>query len=209
MTDLEQALLAAGINVSRETYKSLRLYTELIAKWNPVINLVSKASLPDLWMRHIIDSAQLYAHLPKTAEHSLDIGSGGGLPGIVLAILSLEDFSARKFTLVESDQRKAAFLREAARVIGLNIEIHAGRVEGMDPVGADVVTARALAPLTKLIGIASRHLDPRGVCLFPKGETHQQEIDEALKHFCFNCIIIPSKTDRKCAILKVDGIRNV
>ena len=205
----ERTFDKAGIDVSRETLSSLNLYAELIDKWNPAINVVSKASLPDLWTRHIIDSAQIYRHISNSAQRCIDLGSGGGLPGIVLAILSAEDHSSRHFTLVESDQRKATFLKEAARIIGLNITVQACRIEVLRPADAEFLTARALAPLSKLIGIASRHLDRSGTCLFSKGETYQREIDEAFKFYTFNCEIISSITDPKCAILKIDGIRNV
>lgn len=198
-----------GIDVSRETLGRLEIYAELIAKWNPAINLVSKKSLSDIWFRHIVDSAQIFPEMPDCAVNCLDIGSGGGFPAIVLAIMSTEEWSERKFDLIESDQRKATFLREVTRTLDLPIKVFDNRAERLTPFGADFLTARALAPLPKLLELASRHLDPEGVCLFPKGETFLQEISEAEQFFTFNCSIIPSKTDANCAILKIGGIKNV
>lgn len=198
-----------GLDVSRETLGRLEIYAELIAKWNPAINLVSKKSLSDIWFRHIVDSAQMFPEMLDCAVNCLDIGSGGGFPAIVLAIMSTEKWSERKFDLIESDQRKATFLREVTRTLDLPIKVFDNRAERLTPFGADLLTARALAPLPKLLELASRHLDPEGVCLFPKGETFLQEISEAEQFFTFNCSIIPSKTDANCAILKISGIRNV
>lgn len=200
---------ALGFDVSRETVDRLERYAQLIRKWNPTINLVSKPSLADLWDRHIVDSAQIFAHIPAESRLCLDIGSGGGLPGIVLAAISAELAPERRFTLVESDQRKATFLREAVRELGLKAEIKPVRVEALDPFGADLLTARALAPLSRLLAIAQQHLSADGFCLFPKGETYLQELEEARKAFAFECEPVQSVTDPKGAILKIHGIRNV
>lgn len=204
-----QNLDKIGLSVSRETLRRLEIYVELIAKWNPAINLVSKNSMSDMWFRHIFDSAQIFPEMPDCAINCLDIGSGGGFPSIVLAIISAEKRPERKFDLIESDQRKATFLREAARTLNLSIQVFDNRAEHVKPFGADFLSARALAPLPKLLELASRHLHPEGVCMFPKGETFLQEIREAEQFFTFNCSIIPSKTDANCAILKIDGIKNV
>jgi 16S rRNA (guanine527-N7)-methyltransferase len=164
--------------------------------------------LVDFWERHIIDSVQIFPHIPSNAIKFLDIGSGGGLPAIVLAILSAELSPDRRFTLVESDQRKSAFLREAVRTLGLTAEILPVRAEALDPRGAEVLSARALAPLAKLLISAQRHLAEGGVCIFPKGESFRQEIAEAEAQFHFEYDAIPSMTDPRGAILKIHGIRN-
>lgn len=200
--------LAGFADVSRETVDRLIAFDQLIRKWNPTINLVSKASIDDLWVRHIDDSAQLYQHIPSDALKCVDIGSGGGFPGIVLAIISAELAPERRFTLVESDQRKATFLRQAIRILSLNADVLASRTEAVEPLNADVLSARALAPLTNLLISAQRHSRPGGTCLFPKGETYAQEITEARKKFVFECDVIQSLTDPKGAILKISGIRN-
>lgn len=207
MTDHAQSI-AQFVDVSRETVDRLVLFEQLIRKWNPAINLVSKSSLDDVWIRHIADSAQLYRHIPAAARRCVDLGSGGGLPGIVLAAISADHSPGRVFTLVESDQRKATFLREAARTLGLNAVIQAHRAEALDPLDAEMISARALAPLSKLLVSAQRHLAKGGVCLFPKGESFVQEVDEAKKQFEFECDPIQSLTDPNGVILLVYGIRN-
>lgn len=207
MIDLAQTI-APFADVSRETVERLFLFEQLIRKWNPTINLVSKSSLNDVWLRHIADSAQLYKHIPSDAVNCVDLGSGGGLPGIVLAAISVEQKPERHFTLVESDQRKAAFLREAVRTLGLNAKILAQRTETLDPQDAEVISARALAPLSKLLAAAQRHLAKDGICLFPKGENFAQEIDQARQQFAFECETVQSLTDPNGVILIVHGIRN-
>jgi len=200
--------LAGFADVSRETVDRLIAFDQLIRKWNPTINLISKASLNDLWSRHIEDSAQLYRYIPLWAVRCVDIGSGGGLPGIVLAAISADLTPERQFTLVESDQRKATFLRQAVRTLGLKAEVLSSRTEALDPLSADTLSARALAPLSKLLVSAQRHLISGGTCLFPKGETYAKELADARKQFVFECDVIQSLTDPKGAILKIYGIRN-
>ena len=207
MNDYTQQL-AGFADVSRETVDRLIAFDQLIRKWNPTINLISKASIDDLWSRHIEDSAQLYQHIPLDAVRCVDIGSGGGLPGIVLAAISADLAPERRFTLVESDQRKATFLRQAVRTLDLNVEVLSSRTEALAPLGADVLSARALAPLVKLLISAQRHLASGGTCLFPKGETYAKEIADARKQFVFECDAVQSRTDPKGAILKIHGIRN-
>lgn len=193
-------------DVSRET---LEEFASLVKKWNPAINLVSKTSLQDLWERHFVDSLQLHKLVPEKANHCMDIGSGGGFPGIVLAIASHQSHPVRRFTLVESDQRKATFLRESARQLALNVTVISDRVESLSPQGVDVISARALAPLSKLLGWACVHLDTEGVCIFPKGATYKEELDDAKVLFDFDLDVIPSQTDQQGAILKICRIVHV
>jgi 16S rRNA (guanine527-N7)-methyltransferase len=197
------------LDVSRETIEKLEQFLALIKKWNTAINLVSKPSLAMAWDRHILDSAQIFSVTPESAIHFVDIGSGGGLPGIVLAVLSEELAPDRRFTLVESDQRKAAFLREASRALCLNLTVLSERAESISPLGAEVLSARAFAPLSQLLGTAQRHLLPDGCCLFPKGESYMDEIDAAKKEWTFEYEAITSKTDPRGAILKIYGIQHV
>jgi 16S rRNA (guanine527-N7)-methyltransferase len=204
--DVSQVL---GFDVSRETEERLLRFSDLIKKWNPAINLVSKSSVADIWDRHIVDSAQIFPMLPVEAKQCLDIGSGAGLPGLVLAILSHELSADRHFSLVESDQRKCVFLREVARAIGLYVTVISDRIEKLPPHSADVISARALAPLSKLVAHAAYHLRPDGVCFFPKGEMYLQELDVARMAFSFEYEVLNSKTDLKGAILKIYGIENV
>lgn len=202
-------LSSVGLDVSRETISKLIAYCDLVKKWNPAINLVSKSSVAMLWQRHIQDSAQIYPLIPVDSSQCLDVGSGGGLPAIVLAILSQELDPKRSFTLIESDQRKAAFLRESARNLDIQLQIMPERAEMIDSISAEVLTARALAPLSLLLDIAARHLKPDGVCLFPKGGTYLAEIELAKKEWAFNCVAMPSKTDNYGVILMIQDIRNV
>lgn len=201
-------LIAPFADVSRETVERLVMFEQLVRKWNSTINLVSKSSLDDVWIRHIADSAQLNKHIPPDSIRCADFGSGGGLPGIVLAAISADQKPERQFTLVESDQRKATFLREAVRTLGLNAVIMASRTEAIDPLNAEVISARALAPLNKLLASVQNHLVPDGICIFPKGENFALEIDDARKQFEFECDVIPSLTDPKGAILVIHGIQN-
>jgi 16S rRNA (guanine527-N7)-methyltransferase len=125
-----------------------------------------------------------------------------------LAVISSEMVPERHFTLVESDQRKATFLWQAMRTLGLKAEVVSSRIEALSALNAEVLTARALAPLARLMAVAQKHVGEGGVCIFPKGETYLQEIDAARKEFSFECEITQSLTDPKGAILKVYGIRN-
>lgn len=190
-----------GLDVSRETEARLSRFAAMVVKWNPAINLVSKASLPHLWDRHIADSVQLFRHAPPNARLWADLGAGGGFPGIVLACLAKEQLPECTFHLVESDLRKATFLMQAARSLDLAVQVAAERIETLAPLGADVVSARALAALPDLCGYALRHLRPGGMALFPKGATHDQEIRAAHLAFDFDCEIVPSVTDPAAAIL--------
>ena len=192
--------------VSRETSERLDRYAALLTRWNAKINLVSRASLAELWSRHIIDSAQLFALRPERAGHWADLGSGGGFPGLVIAILAAEAAPELRVTLVESDQRKAAFLATAARELDLRADVRAERIETLPPLGADVLSARALAPLDTLLGYAARHLAPAGRALFPKGARAAEEIAEARRHWRFDLIRHPSKTAPDSSILEIGAI---
>jgi len=195
----------AGLDVSRETSRRLEIYAALVQKWNPRINLVSRKSLDDLWERHIVDSIQVFRNAPK-ASHWVDLGSGGGFPGIVAAILAIEDMPEARFTLIESDQRKSAFLRTAARETGANCTVIAKRIEAVDPQNADVLSARALADLSVLLEFAERHLAPGGTALFPKGATWKKELDAARAQWKFDAEPITSQTEPSASILKITGV---
>jgi 16S rRNA (guanine527-N7)-methyltransferase len=184
-------------DVSRETLTRLETYAALLSKWTRRINLVSAASLPDRWHRHIADSAQLLAFRPP-ARLWLDRGSGAGFPGMVVAILA-PDLCVRQ---VESDQRKCAFLRRVAQDTGTTIDIIADRIETLSPQSAGVISARALAPLTQLLAHAEKHLAPGGIGLFPKGRTVHNEIAEAERTWRFACRIHPSLTDPEAAVVE-------
>jgi 16S rRNA (guanine527-N7)-methyltransferase len=163
--------------------------------------LISRPSVAELWDRHIVDSAQLFSFCPAEAQHWVDLGSGGGFPGLVIAILAQELRPSLRLTLVEADQRKATFLRQAAQSLGLSVSVRCDRIESLPPLAADVVSARALAPLADLLGLAERHLQPDGIVVFPKGERYAQEIDAARKTWAFDAEIHPSLSQPESAIL--------
>ena len=195
-------------DVSRETFERLEAYVALIEKWNPKINLVSKSSLPEIWDRHIWDSAQIF-DIAVEGSVWADFGSGGGLPGIVLAIFAKERRPDMQFYLVESDQRKCAFLRNAVREIGLNVKVHAERIEVLDPIGASVISARALTDLNGLLEFVERHSAKNGVAILPKGETWEKEILQAQENWSFEYEEITSKTNNDAAILKIKDFARV
>ncbi|TCP61128.1 16S rRNA (guanine527-N7)-methyltransferase [Rhodovulum bhavnagarense] len=197
-------------DVPRETSDRLAAYAALLRKWNPAINLVSRKTLDELESRHIADSAQLFDLRPDDACHWVDLGSGGGFPGLVIAILAVDDAPGMRITLIESDQRKATFLRTVARELGLlNVTVINDRIEAVPPQGADVLSARALAALSDLLAFGERHLAPHGIALFPKGARHAEELQAALATWTFNVQKIASKTDPQAVILKLGGIARV
>ena len=193
-------MAAVGINVSRETLARLSAYLELLGRWQRAVNLVGASTLADPWRRHILDCAQIAPHVPGTARTLLDLGSGAGLPGLVLALLGMPGVH-----LVESDQRKAQFLREAARITGAPVVVHATRIEQLD-LRTDVVTARALAPLPRLVGLAERFLGAGSVCLFLKGENVLRELTEARQSWHMHSEIVPSRSGSRGVLLKLEGV---
>ncbi len=180
---------------------ALEAYAALLERWNARINLVSPRDIPRLWERHIDDAAQLLPLVPPGTRRIADLGSGAGLPGLVLAILT-----GHETHLVERDQRKAAFLREAARVTGAPAMVHAADAATLPPIGADLVTARALAPLPVLLPLALRHLAPGGTCLFPKGATASAELTAAAKDWTMIVERFPSRTDPSATILRLTEV---
>lgn len=198
---------AEQFTVSRETLDMLSSYESLLLKWTPRINLVASSTLDHLWTRHFLDSAQLMSLAPNSG-HWVDLGSGGGFPGLVVAALAHENTSM-SFTLVESDQRKATFLRTVVRELGLRANVVARRIEELEPLEADILSARALAPLMELLGYTETHLVPAGAALFPKGENVEQEITVALERWRFDCEKRASMTDRKSTILRIGEVTRV
>jgi len=198
-----------AFNVSRETLGRLGQYAALLEKWNPAINLVSKTTIKTLWQRHFHDSAQIFQFHPESVCHWVDLGSGGGFPALVLAVFAKEYSPNDRFKLVESDVRKAAFLQTVIREVGLNAAVIAERIEKTPPLEADILTARALSSLDKLLEYASHHLKPDGIAIFPKGEKYKKEIDDAFALWNFDVEEFTSKTNPNGAILKIGGISRV
>jgi 16S rRNA (guanine527-N7)-methyltransferase len=195
------------MNVSRETKERLDIYLELLRKWSPKINLVSQDSLKDAGNRHFDDSLQVASLCPKDAKSWVDLGSGGGFPGAVVAIaLGDRDID---ITLIESDQRKATFLRTVSRETKTPFAVIAERIENVPPMKSDVISARALAPLEELLGFAEQHLAPTGVAFFMKGASWRTEMDAAQKKWRFVCEAHTSVTHPDAAILEIGGLSRV
>lgn len=189
------------IDVSRETFERLECYERLLLKWQRAINLVSRRSLEDVWVRHFLDSAQIFHLIPRTSSSLLDIGSGAGFPGLVLAILGV-----RNVHLVESDQRKCAFLREVSRETSTNVTIWNTRIEEIATQYYDVVTARGCAPLDVLLKYARPYLGPDSVAIFPKGRSVQEELTTAKKRWIMRYTLVPSVSDSAGMLVKLEGI---
>ncbi len=204
MTPAEETLLRS-FDVSRETHEKLKAYEALVRKWSRRINLVSPSTIEHLWARHFLDSAQLLNHAPSEVTSWADFGSGGGFPGLVISILRPDI----RVTLVESDQRKAVFLRTVIRETGANASVEAQRVEDLPPLNADVVSARALASLDTLLAFALQHMKPGGTALFPRGATYQEDLQSALETFRFHCETDPSLSSSDSRILKITEIERV
>lgn len=196
-------------NVSRETRDRLVTYAGILASWTQRINLIAPATTSEVWTRHVLDSAQLLAYMPGTALRWGDLGSGGGLPGLVVAIIAAETAPQLHVTLVESDQRKAAFLKVAAYQCGVRVTVVADRAECIEPLGADVISARALAPLPKLLALSHRHLAPTGLAILPKGMQYETELTEAKAVWHFNASLRASQTDPSGTILLIKDIAHV
>ncbi|MEL7090498.1 MAG: 16S rRNA (guanine(527)-N(7))-methyltransferase RsmG [Pseudomonadota bacterium] len=193
-------------DVSRETLSALAHYSDLIRQWTKKINLVAPSTLPHLETRHIWDSAQIYT--PASGKW-VDIGSGGGLPGIVIAIMRKGDGVEGETVLIESDQRKCAFLRTCKRELDLDINIMASRIEAAGPQNADILSARALANLSDLLSHAERHMNPEGRCIFQKGAAWREEIDAAQAKWRFSYDAFASKTNPEAATLVIRDIQRV
>jgi len=198
---LTREAFAEQLNVSRETLDRLTVHLDLLQRWQRAINLVGPATLADPWRRHFLDSAQLAAHVPATATSLVDLGSGAGFPGMVLAIMGV-----RGVHLIESDRRKAQFLREVARATETPVVVHAARIEELPGWPADVITSRALAPLPRLLELAERFIASDSVCLFLKGRSGSRELTEARASWHMVSEIYPSLSDPTGMVLKLRGI---
>lgn len=199
---LDRAEVGRLLDVSRETLDRLQIYLDLLQRWQRTINLVGPATLADPWRRHILDSGQLWPLLPEGTRVLADLGSGAGLPGLVLAIMGVPEVH-----LIESDRRKAAFLREAARACGAAVTVHAERIEAVAPFAADIVTARALAPLPQLLALADPFVRERTICVFPKGRSAESELTLARESWTMKLEARPSLTEPDSQILIISEIR--
>ena len=201
MTDATGDRIDAS-SLSLAARNRLSAFAGLLIRWNPTIKLVSNQDVAHLWTRHIEDALQLIDHMPMDASHAIDLGSGGGFPGLVLALATEVHFD-----LIESDSRKAAFLQEAVTVTHASATIHASRIEDVALESRSLLTARALAPLSKLLELSESFLAEGGVCLFPKGERSGAEIAEAGKDWIMDLQQMPSRTSPAGRILRITGLR--
>lgn len=194
--------------VSRETFNNLQLFADMLKERNQKVNLVSRKSVDDLWNRHILNSAQLINYIPGNTRTLLDIGSGAGFPGMVLAILMAEKMSAAKIILTESIGKKAAFLNDVKNELKLdNAVIKNDRVETLNNVKPDIITARAVASLDILCGYAYKLSGKNTESLFLKGKSYKEELAEAAKNWKFVSEVYPDKYLSDGVVLKLTRIR--
>jgi 16S rRNA (guanine527-N7)-methyltransferase len=198
---LSREAFAEQLDVSRETLERLSVYLELLRRWQNAINLVGAATLADPWRRHVLDSAQLAARIPAGSTSVVDLGSGAGFPGMVLALLGVPGVH-----LIEADRRKAQFLREVARETEASVVVRAERIEQMSGWLVDVITARALAPLPRLLELAERFLASDSVCLFLKGRSGARELTDARVNWHMVSEIFPSLSEPTGMVLQLRGV---
>lgn len=203
----EELEIATGRAVSRETMQRLRRFESEFARWASRINLAAPSTLPTLWRRHVIDSAQLL-RLAEGAQRWIDLGSGGGFPGAVLAIL-LSEVPGAAVTLVESNAKKAAFLRTILGSLGAPARVENARIEGCAATAEayEIVTARALAPLPQLLGLAAPWLERGARGLFHKGRDYRREVEESRDEWVYDLLEHRSIVDPESIVLDIRNLR--
>jgi len=195
-------------NVSRETYEKLQKFVALLTEWNEKMNLVSKNSLAEVWIRHVLDSAQLISYIPMNTKHIVDIGSGSGFPGVVLAILLQEKNPQASVTLVESITKKAVYLNDVKQKLNLNsVRVVNDRVENAVFKNVDLITARAVAAMDILCGYAKKIGNKNTEMLLLKGKSFGDENEAARKHWQYDADIFENKYSNDGVVVKVRNIR--
>ena len=191
-------------SVSRETEDRLRVYVDLLKEWQQAINLVSASTLPMVWERHVLDSVQVAKYIPQTQPSPclVDLGSGAGFPGMVLAIMGVG-----RVHMIESDQRKCVFLREVARATDTEVTVHAYRIEAVKPFPADIITARALAPVDRLLTYAKLFLATQTRCLFLKGRNVESELAQVDPRWTYDMTQHPSQTEEGAVVLELNEVQ--
>jgi 16S rRNA (guanine527-N7)-methyltransferase len=208
MTGPGREAVLAAYDISRETSQKLDILVAELGRWQRIKNLVGPGTLPEVWTRHIADSLQLLAIEPN-ARKWLDLGAGAGFPGLVVAV-ALAGREGAEIHLVESNSRKCAFLRHAARLTGAPTKVHEARIEAVVPGFAEqieIVTARALAPLAQLVAWAEPLLKTGAIGLFPKGREVQSELTDAAESWRLDADLIPSRTDPQGRIVRIRSLR--
>ena len=196
---------ARDLGVARETVSRLSTYVEILTIRNQQLNLVSESTMQQVWRRHILDSAQLVEQIPASAKTLVDLGSGAGFPGMVLAIM-LSERPGLKVHLIESTQKKCRFLEEVGEATHAPIQVHWTRVEAVKNLRADVITARAVAPLEKLLKLAYPYFRPSSTGLFLKGKSLSHELTLASKSWKLDSTPVPSRSDPSGIVLRVTGL---
>lgn len=195
-------------NVSRETYQKLETYVALLQEWQQKFNLVSNSSLADVWNRHIADSAQLFKYLNNEVDSVYDLGSGAGFPAMVLAVMAQEQYPQIKFTLMESITKKTVYLNAVKQELKLdNVTVINSRSEDLTLPKADVITARAVASLDKLLNCVFKFTNRQTKLIFPKGKSYKEELDEAEKFWNFKLKVDESQTSQDGVILLLENLR--
>ena len=195
-----------SLNVSRETLNGFYEYRTLLSKWNEKINLVSKNTLVDIWERHFLDSGQIIKHVEASGKKWVDVGSGAGFPGLVVALLLRDRKIDCDLILVEKNPKKGFFLNEVIRKLNLSVNVVNKNIDALKPLKADILTARAFSQLNKLIEIAFQHRKKEGICLFLKGENYRLELDKTLNHWFFDYDVVDSLSSSSGKIIRVKKI---
>ena len=193
-------------NVSRETLDLFCEYEALLSKWNKKINLVSKNSLFDIWERHFLDSGQIINHVEASGKRWVDLGSGAGFPGLVVALLLRDRKIDCDIILVEKNLKKVFFLKEVVRKLDLNVKVLNKNIRTIEHLNADILSARAFSELKELIEISYHHRKERGVCLFLKGENYRHELDKTLNYWFFDYDVVDSYSNSSGNIIRVTNI---
>lgn len=201
--------IAAHVDVSRETRERLEILEALTRKWTPKINLIAKSTIGEIWTRHILDSAQIWALRPEDPASWADLGAGGGYPGLVIGAFAAQDAPRMRLTLVESDTRKCVFLQTAAQEMGLKLDVLRCRIEAADLPRQDVISARALASLDKLLAYAAPMAAPGARLLFPKGAGAESELTAARAAWHIDVRRHPSLSDPAGCILEISEFSRV
>jgi 16S rRNA (guanine527-N7)-methyltransferase len=203
----EQQDFIDSYGVSRETIHKLSTYEKMLVEWNEKFNLVAASTLPHIWTRHFLDSAQLMPLIPETAMTLADMGAGAGFPGLVLAIMAQELHKNLHITSIEGTGKKADFLQTVVDELKLNVTIRRERIEAIKDLKTDLITARALKALPELLKYANYLMHKETICLFLKGKSVAEELTQALKYWTFKQEIHPSRSDDSGKILVLSNIR--
>ncbi|MCC5981997.1 MAG: 16S rRNA (guanine(527)-N(7))-methyltransferase RsmG [Oceanicaulis sp.] len=204
----DAAAFQAATGVSRETLDRFETWRRLLIEWSKHTNLVSRSTLDDFWFRHAYDSWQLLRLAPEGARYWVDIGAGAGFPGLALAITLAETAPGEvRVTLIESIGKKAAFLRAVIEETGIRADVITARAEEVSALpSCDVVTARAVAPLAKLLTWMQPYVEKGAIALIPKGARHEEELTDARKSWTFEASLHASLTSDEAAIIRIERL---